>query len=265
MLSSPRRRLDGPRHFAPRSGRTPAARHHAFTLIELLVVISIIGLLVSILLPALSQARILARKVQCSSNLKQMGVGLYGYASDYDGQFPFPSKDQNLHTHWTTDRIPAGAPFGTGHGALWPDYISEQKIYWSPSNQLMIQRHSGQVTNDYNAGLGSLFSGSYNYTARWYYFGATCPWRDYPDGLDCNRRNRSLPYLMVDRADGRTPECTWEGCHVHIENSKLTGAHILRFGGSVFWKQRAELKRFYVRADPWPYSTNRSGADWEFW
>lgn len=63
-------------------------RDHAFTLIELLVVISIIALLVSILLPALSGARDAAKGVKCGTNLKQMGVALYIYASDYDGILP---------------------------------------------------------------------------------------------------------------------------------------------------------------------------------
>ena len=63
----------------------------AFTLIELLVVISIIALLVSILLPALSKARDAARRVVCASNQNQMSKMLYFYASDYKGSF-LPSR-----------------------------------------------------------------------------------------------------------------------------------------------------------------------------
>lgn len=69
-------------------------KNRGFTLIELLVVIAIIAILVALLLPAVQQAREAARRSQCKSNLKQLGVAMHNY-HDVNNSLPI-----GVHARW---------------------------------------------------------------------------------------------------------------------------------------------------------------------
>ena len=105
--------MNSNRHM-PRVGR------RAFTLIELLVVIAIIAILAAILFPVFARAREAARATACKSNLKQIGLALNMYASDYDEIVA-----RSFQYYRITDLV------------WWPDlvrpYIKNEQIFQCPS------------------------------------------------------------------------------------------------------------------------------------
>jgi prepilin-type N-terminal cleavage/methylation domain-containing protein len=102
----------------------PDSTWRGFTLVELLVVIAIIGILVALLLPAVQSAREAARRVQCSNQLKQIGIAALNHESA-QGSFPAGSTSEGTNiggpywSTWSVDILP---------------YMEKQQLYdlWNP-------------------------------------------------------------------------------------------------------------------------------------
>jgi prepilin-type N-terminal cleavage/methylation domain-containing protein len=127
----------------------PRHARRGFTLIELLVVIAIIAILAAILFPVFAQAREKARQASCTSNVKQLTLGMLMYAQDYDGYlyhldgrgFNFGSCNvcnnegcDNTRT-WYDPEIAANPDLGPQKlkAALYP-YTKNDGIFHCPSN-----------------------------------------------------------------------------------------------------------------------------------
>jgi prepilin-type N-terminal cleavage/methylation domain-containing protein/prepilin-type processing-associated H-X9-DG protein len=121
--------------------RVRSARAGAgFTLIELLVVIAVIAILAALLFPVFAQAREIARRSGCLSNMKQLGTAVTMYTQDCDEQLPnamngFPGVNQPggwmYYTAFPANETPRS--FEAQHGSIYP-YVRNDQVFVCPSD-----------------------------------------------------------------------------------------------------------------------------------
>ncbi len=180
----------------------------AFTLVELLIVIAIIAILAALLLPALASAKEKSKRIACISNLRQLGIAIHTYASDWNGKIPYGPKAPPFSN--PSDFYPStGAPTSlislqdgdlVGLGLLLNPYLSFQsKVLFCPSSDQPF---------DSDAELGKV--GLYQAQSSYYYrHGGNTLLHDTPaftdspahlqlDNLGDNRNGQPIRALAVD-------------------------------------------------------------------
>jgi len=105
----------------------PAPRRRAFSLIELMVILAIMGVLLSLLLPAVQRIREAASRVKCANNLRQLGMALHNYHASHD-QFP-----QAYNEYWnffppTDDPVPPDRRPRRSWAAFILPYLEQQNL-----------------------------------------------------------------------------------------------------------------------------------------
>ena len=128
-----------------------------FTLIELLVVIAIIAVLASLLLPALSRAKAAAQDAQCKSNLRQLGIALQSYTSDF-----------NAYPLYYQPRVGGDPPgdYTSWHSCL-SDYLAHNPSITKALDWFgPIYRCPANKAHDRFLATGAISSGSYGYNDR---------------------------------------------------------------------------------------------------
>ncbi len=166
-------------------------RKKAFTLIELLVVISIIALLLSILMPGLTRAKYLAKRLVCSSNIRSQSQILFIYATSTNGKFPIHGAQDPMCVR--SNANPPDEQFERVWEVLQGDYVADGSIFKCPVNA----RFGGPAADsEWRSPLNSDEGG----------------W----DAVDSVNGNIPLPYLLIAYGWFANYNVVWGGNPVPI-------------------------------------------------
>lgn len=196
--------------------------YKTFTLIELLVVISIIAILAAMLLPALSRARETAKKITCNGNLKQIGIAMFVYKTDYN-MFPtvlYADRATVPQSSWCY-QLSSYLGYAWSSDNTYPD--KGPAVFYCPA----AKKESYYVTND-EKDIRDYYLLSYGYNYYQYNF----------DSFVSREIKKPSQYLIAADLEDRLHAACFPGCNISSSVATRLGGCNSFFTSDARWAFR---------------------------
>ncbi len=227
-----------------------------FTLIELLVVIAIIAILAAILFPVFARAREKARTASCSSNLKQLALGMLMYKTDYDGVFsqrsagtqtspPVVPGNEQFNYHEPSSSYPFDGWYRTWASNIYP-YVKNTQIYRCPSTSYECYEVA------YGVPVQGIAEG-----------GGTVTIFGHPAESQIKRPAELL--MISEKGAGGGPQYILSGQYYACRDSHNDGGNVAFFDGHVKWLKFEHGPVGYGYPDPASSSYEIHPPAWTFY